>query len=102
MDDEGEEDVNPLMGGVEDFDNNMIDTRFDFSSYVSDNDDEEVESHDDHDSGPNLGGRNNVQGHVSRGWTYHTGPDAPKFPSPLMVSTNACSRELDRKSLLCF
>jgi hypothetical protein len=28
MDDEDQEDVNPLMGGVEDVDNNMIDTKF--------------------------------------------------------------------------
>jgi hypothetical protein len=42
MDDEDqEEDVNPLMGGVEDVDNGMIDTMFDLSAYVlSDNDDE--------------------------------------------------------------
>jgi hypothetical protein len=66
------------MGGVEDFHNNMSDTMFDLSAYVSDNDDKDVESDDDHDSGANLGRRNNVQGHVSRGWTYLTGPDAPK------------------------
>ncbi|KAI2505089.1 hypothetical protein MHU86_9365 [Fragilaria crotonensis] len=79
MDDEDQEDVNPLMGGVEDVDNNMIDTMFDLSAYVSDNDDEDADSDDDLDSGPNLGGRNNGRDHVSQGWTYLSGPDAPNI-----------------------
>jgi hypothetical protein len=79
MDDEDQEDVNLLMGGVEDVDNDMIDTMFNLSAYVSDNDDEDVDSDDDHDSGPNLGGRNNGRDHVSQGWTYLTGPDAPNI-----------------------
>ncbi len=58
------------MGGVERFDNNMIDTMFDLSTYVSDNDDKDVEINDDHDSEPNLGGRNNVQGHVKKPEIY--------------------------------
>ena len=80
-DEEQQEDINPLMGGVEDVDNNMIDTMFDLSAYVSDNDDKDVECDDDHNAGGLLlGGRNNHHGqdHVSRGWTCLTGPNAPE------------------------
>jgi hypothetical protein len=77
MDDEQQgEDFNPLIGGVEDVDNHMIETMFELSAYVSDNGEEDVESDDEGGGLLGRGTRNNGQD-ASRGWTYLTGTDRP-------------------------
>lgn len=75
MDDEQElEDVNPLFGGVDDVDNDMIETMFDLSEYLSDNEDEDDVNSDDDDSG----GLPLERGDASQRWTYLTGPNEPE------------------------
>jgi hypothetical protein len=80
MNDEQQEDINPLFGGVEDVDNNMIETMFDLSAYLSDNEDEDddINSDDDDCGGQPRDGRNHGQDLSSQRWTYLTGPDAPE------------------------
>ena len=76
--DEQQEDVNSLVGGVDNLDNITIETMFDLSAYLSDNKDkDDVDSDDDDSDGLPLDARNHGQD-VSQCWTYLTGPGAPE------------------------
>ena len=77
--DEQQEDVNPLLGGVDNVDNNVIETMFDLlGAYLSDKANKDnIDSDYDNSGGLPLDARNH--GHnVSQCWTYLTGPDTPE------------------------
>jgi hypothetical protein len=59
-------------------DNNMIETMFDLSAYLSDNEDNNNVGSDDDDTGGLPPGARNHGQDASQRWTYLTGPDAPE------------------------
>jgi hypothetical protein len=67
------------IGGMEDFDNSMMETMFNLSAYVSGSNKEEDNDVDsDDDASSQLGVRNICQNAASQGWTHLTGSSRPE------------------------
>jgi hypothetical protein len=69
-----------FIGGMEDFDNSMMETiMFNLSAYVSGSNNEEDNNVDiDDDASSQLGVRNICQNAASQGWTHLTGSSRPE------------------------